>query len=51
MLNRELAGGHLPKMNIHASQPRLKSPTVRNKSGKPSRKLRLAQVGQVPHSR
>ena len=36
---------------IHPSQPRLISPTPRNKSGNPSRRLRLSQVGHVPHSR
>src|SRR5271157_1996741 len=38
-------------MSIHPSQPRLISPMPRNRRGRPSRRLRLSQVGQVPQSR
>ena len=41
----------LTEKSIHPSQPRLISPTPRNKSGNPSRRLRLSQVGHVPQSR
>ena len=35
---------------IHAAHPRLPKPMAKKISGKPSRKLRLSQVGQVPQS-
>jgi len=41
----------LPERSTHPSQQRLISPILRKKSGKPSRRLRLFQVGQVPQSR
>jgi hypothetical protein len=34
----------------HAAHPRLINPMAKKISGKPSRKLRLSQVGQVPQS-
>src|SRR5271157_1261955 len=40
--------GYLPEPSTNPSQPRLISPMVRNKSGNPSRRLRLLQVVQVP---
>src|SRR5208337_1730128 len=40
--------GYLPEPSTHPSQPRFISPMVRNKSGNPSRRLRLSQVVHVP---
>jgi len=41
----------LAENSIHPTQPRLNSPRPGNNNRNPSRRLRLSQVGHVPHSR
>jgi hypothetical protein len=42
-------GSSFKRPQNHTSQTKLPNPIAKNSSGTPSRRLRLSQVGQVPH--